>query len=99
MKELLAVRYGYMLLCGQGLIMGYIQSVFNKLNLNKITAKVKIVWGLTLILIEVFACSLPNTVSQRGSHDLSRVYKPFNSALREALCSTLLHNLSRKTMS
>ena len=45
MKELLAVRYGYMLLCGQGLIMGYIQSVFNKLNLNKITAKVKIVLG------------------------------------------------------
>ena len=44
-KELLAVRYGYKLLCGQGLIMACIQSVFNKLNLNKIKAKVKIVWG------------------------------------------------------
>lgn len=41
--ELLAVRYGYKVLCGQGLITAYTQSVFNKLNLNKITGKVKIV--------------------------------------------------------
>lgn len=40
---ILAVRCGYKLLCGQGLITAYTQSVFNKLNLNKITAKVKIV--------------------------------------------------------